>query len=61
MANFHRARAHEKREPAGRSDNPAMLTQPVEEIEAAAFYLCIFCASPRVNPFGAEARDELGV
>jgi hypothetical protein len=61
MANFHRARAHEKREPAGRSDNPAMLTQPVEEIEAAAFYLCIFCASLKVSPFGAEAREELGV
>jgi hypothetical protein len=24
-------------------------------------YLYIFCASPRVNPFGVEARDELGV
>jgi hypothetical protein len=24
-------------------------------------YLHIFCASPRVNPFGPEARDELGV
>ena len=41
--------------------NPAMLTQLVEAIETAAFYLCIFYASPRMNPFGTEARDELGV
>ena len=61
LANFHRARAHENRAPADCCDNPAMLTQPVEEIQAAAFYPCTFCASPRLNPFEAEARDELGV
>ena len=61
MANFHQARANENRGQADCCNHPAMLTQLVEAIEAAAFYLCIFCASPRVNPFGAEARDELGV